>query len=353
MIPFDIGDPANPNAPYTPGTPITLPGSTARLIAINDTPYQLLLTFSGLSGTPYKVPSGWARIFTLEANQQQVIWTIDASLAPTSAIISDLTIECYMPGEPLPDMHPILRQVSGSSTVIANELGTTADGLTVSTPTLGTITGETDLLPYSTQSGAERALVLKAMSGGNTAEGLRLTNTGSIVEVSVPGSLAVAGPTDLDNSAIQTDGLGHMNVWGNAPSVGQGLAAVRVAVEPPVTVTATTLQSIANVTPPANGLYVAYMRVRLNNGTSPQLMQCRVQYTDPDTGSTPAFPFQMINAAGTVQTATGVGTNFANGTWDSMPIFFRAKGLAAITLQYQDPANTPNDQVNGAILQIA
>ena len=123
MIPFDIGDPANPNAPYTPGRPITLPGSTARLIAINDSPYQILLQFGGLGnagGVNFKVPSGVARIFPVQANAQQVSWMIDQSLAPATAVISDLTLETYTLGEELPNQYPIVRQISVGNSIVTN-----------------------------------------------------------------------------------------------------------------------------------------------------------------------------------------------------------------------------------------
>ena len=398
MIPFDIGDPASPNAGFAAGTPITLPGSTAKIIAINDTPYQILLTFSGLSGTPYKVPSGWARILPVAANQQQVTWTIDKSLSPSLALISDLTLECYMVGEELPTMHPIIRQIGGSvkavsATQVQNDgmpLGTAFVEATAQVPNgispfgsnviidndgnfyfMGLSNGSPEnFMQSSTIAGRVNILignqdvpVQLGASGGQTngdvtiRAGARLLGGGGVFIVDTFGNITGLGLTLgaaalLDNGALVT-GSGTLTKYANVATAGQGVPPIRAVLEPPTTIAVTTLQNVLTFTPNANGLYVAYMRVRLNNGTSPQLMQCRVQYTDPDTGSTPAVPFQMINAAGTVQTATGVGTNFANGTWDSLPIFFRAKGLAAITLQYQDPANTPNDQVNGAILQIA
>lgn len=398
MIPFDIGDPASPNAGFAAGTPITLPGSTAKIIAINDTPYQILLTFSGLSGTPYKVPSGWARILPVAANQQQVTWTIDKSLSPSLALISDLTLECYMVGEELPTMHPIIRQIGGSvkavsATQVQNDgmpLGTAFVEATAQVPNgispfgsnviidndgnfyfVGLSNGSPEnFMQSSTIAGRVNILignqdvpVQLGASGGQTngdvtiRAGARLLGGGGVFIVDTFGNITGLGLTLgaaalLDNGALVT-GSGTLTKYANVATAGQGVPPIRAALEPPTTVAVTTQQTVLTFTPAANGLYMAMMRFRMNNGTSPQAITAAVSYTDPDANNTPSDPFAFVSgSSGAYLVAAGV-TNFANGVYIGQPVFVRAKASTAISLIYRDPAGTPADQVSGAIVQIA
>lgn len=392
MQSFDIGDPGSPNAGYSQDTPITLPGSTARLLALNDSPYQILLQFVGLNGQWLKVPSGWARVFPVAANAQQVSWKIDQSLDPTSAVISDLTLECYMPGEDLPNQWPIMRQMGGqvkavSATQVQNDgmpSGTSFVEATSQVPVgispfgsnvilyndgrfyfVGISNGAAENFLQAVLSagivtivlgGQDVPITLGAGSGHTNGDvtigaGARLFGAGGAFEVDTAGNIT-GGAANLDGGALVSSGTGLFSTYGVHATAGQGLAAIRASLEPPASVAVTTLQTVLTYTPPVSGLYLAVMRFRVNNGTSGQLVKAQVTYQDADTGSAPAIPFQGVSSARSYLVAAG-SVSFANAVYDCQGLLFRAAGGQAISLQYQDPGGTPNDLVSGAIIQLA
>ena len=146
------------------------------------------------------------------------------------------------------------------------------------------------------------------------------------------------GPTSLSGGAIT-------NIAGQALAGALGVVGTPVA-PAKVVVAVTTLQTILTFTPTVDGHYRANINPVLANGTSGNTITAKVNYQDA-TGVNRSSNFQLISGS-TSLIGAGV-SSFVNGAWAGVPLYFFAKAGTAITIQFQDPTNTPNDTVSAAL----
>ena len=359
MIRHDIGDPgAVPNNTTPQYFATNLPGGVGRLVVQNDTPYAVDIT---TNDGVWRVASGVARLIPVYTVCALATWAVVASLMPADALYSDLLIEAYGPDEPVDEQYPvnIIRQQASSSTVIANELGTTSDGLTISVPTAGSGTGTDTVYPYANGATTPtRDVALDVLQAGALVEALRLLgadastqidkylailgNNGSIGPLAI-GLLVTAGASFAAGKLV-LDSNGFLNTIGNQLTTGFGVPAVVRGPTHVTAITSTALQTLATFTAPTDGLYRLSMTILLSNGTSGNLIKAGADYTDADTGAAANLRLLAQSPSSTAVLLAG-GTSIANGRVHCAPGLFYVKGGSTINIVYQDPTNTPNDTV--------
>ena len=137
---------------------------------------------------------------------------------------------------------------------------------------------------------------------------------------------------------------------GAVPTAGAlGVAAV-IAAPGPFAVTSIGLKTVLSIAPSANGLYRMSVHVLLNNLVSGNALTVSVSYKDA-VGTNRSSNMTLI-AGSTSVIAAGV-TSMANGAWAGNSLTFYAATGANITLNYNDPNNTPNDVVNAVLERLA
>lgn len=359
MIRSDIGDPGSyPNNTTPQYFPTNLPAGTGRLVVHNDSPYAIdITTADGV----YRVSSGVGRLVPVQKYCALATWAVVASLMPSQALYSDLLIEAYAPDEEIDEQYPIniIRQQASNATVIANQLGTSSDGLAVTVPAAGNATGTDILGPYANGvASPTRDVELDVLTAGALAKALSLLGADASAQIaqylqilgsktgSVPTTgLFVTSASQLDNGKLVTDGSGNLRTIGNQATKSFGVPVMVLGPSQSTTITSTGEQTLATFVAPVLGLYRLNMSIRLNNGTSGNAITAGANYTDGDTGLTSNL--RMIGAlsgSGAVVCLVG-GTSIANGRFHCTPGVFYVQGGATISIIYQDPTNTPSDTV--------
>ena len=196
-----------------------------------------------------------------------------------------------------------------------------------------------DLEPTHSLAATNYGLKLQYWNGSAYVTVATFDNLGALVAFA--GLSNTGGPTSLSGGAIT-------NI------AGQALAgALGVVVTPPapakVVVTALTLQTILSFTPTVDGHYRANITAVLANGTSGNAIRAQVNYADAG-GVGRSSNFQLIS--GSTSLIAAAVSSFVNGAWAGVPLYFFAKAGTAISIQFQDPTNTPNDTVSAALERI-
>lgn len=137
---------------------------------------------------------------------------------------------------------------------------------------------------------------------------------------------------------------------GAVPTAGAlGVAAV-IAAPGPFAVTTIGVKNPIIIAPPANGFYRMSVHVLLNNAVSGNALTVSASYRDAN-GTNRTSNMTLISGSTSV-IAAGV-TSMANGAWAGNSLSFYATTGANITLNYNDPTNTPNDTVNVILERLA
>lgn len=363
MIRTDIGDPGSyPNNTTPQFFPTNLPAGVGRLVVHNDSPYAIdITTADGI----FRVASGVGRLIPVQSTCPLATWAVVASLMPSQALYSDLLIEAYGADEEIDEQYPvnIIRQQASNATVIANELGTSSDGLAVTVPAAGSATGTDILGPYANgATSPTRDVELDVLTAGALVQALTLLGADASTQIaqylqilgsktgSAPATgLFVTSASQLDNGKLVTDGGGNFATIGNQATQGGNFGVpVVVKTNTPgviLPITSTGLQTLATFVAPTNGLYRLNMSIRLNNGTSGNAIKAGADYTDADTGLTSNLRMiGSLSGSGTVVCLVGA-TSVTNGRFHCTPGIFRAQSLSTISIIYQDPTNTPSDTV--------
>lgn len=362
MIRTDIGDPGSyPNNTTPQYFATNLPAGTGRLVVHNDSPYAIDIT---TADGAFRVSSGVGRLVPVQKYCALATWAVVASLMPSQALYSDLLIEAYAPDEEIDEQYPIniIRQQASNATVIANQLGTSSDGLAVTVPAAGSATGTDILGPYANGAASPtRDVELDVLTAGALAKALTLLGADAGVQfaqyLQILGSkgfapatgLFVTNASQLDNGKLVTDGAGNLSIIGNQATAGGNFGVpVNVRTNTPgviTPITSTGVQTLATFVAPTNGLYRLNMTMRINNGVSGNAITAGANYTNADTGATANVRMiGQLSGAGTVVCLAG-GTSVANGPFHAAPSVFRAQSGSTISIIYQDPTNTPSDTV--------
>lgn len=336
----------------------------------NDTPYGHLVAWD-TAPTPasgYYVPAFHHRLMTVRQPINQVYYAVPAAATLSGSAATPLTYcraEFYALDElgTLQDgLWPLNERLSNVGntpgvTVIANELGTTADGVLVNVPAIGTLTATDEIFPYANSAPANptRDVGIGAIHAGANVHNILQTITvaGGGPGVQIGGTLVVTIQLSTDGGNLLTDGAGHFNTYGGVATVGGGVPAERGKASG-VAVTAITAQTIETLTSPNDGVRHGYRingRFRLNNGTNGQLITFRITYTDADTLAGAAVYFAG-NSGGSGDITFAGSSSVSNGTWSCTPRYIEVAPNTAITVLYTDPANTPADQVSSLIEQL-
>lgn len=353
MNALDVGDPS-----VNLSAKVAFGGSVGWLRFLNYSPYGLDVklnrgTFRMLPYTP--------RDILADVAESPIAWTIAFALGGASSSTSDLTIEAYDENEPRPPLPPGFGTplVSVGTTVVANELGTAQEGLTVSVPSNPAVgTGTQTLFPYVTVAAQTRSIILQTLLSSVATNALALlaaTAFGLVAgDAYFYNNLGINGYVRSDNSNFKTDGaLGTLATYGGLATVGLGVAAQRAKGDGIHITTTTANQTIATLTTPNDGARHRYRvggRVRVNNGTSGNNITFRCAYTDFDSGG--AVVVWFTGNPGSADVTFGGAASITNNVYSCTDRIIDCTPNTAITIQYTDPTNTPNDNVSGYIEQL-
>lgn len=350
--------------------PIFPGGAYGQMLVINNTPYGLVF---GLGGIPdvigYNVPAGSPRIIVVRRPVAQIYYAVTYTQAGgvSNAPVNDCRIEFFDLDDKIEaaGLGSMGSQV-GVSTLIASQLGNADEGIqAVGLPVHGVATSTDQFGPYSTTANANRTLQLGVLINGVFVGLMNLVNDKSANfqgALNVLNNLGLApysfqvsnGATGLDGNKITTDGSGNFNAIGNIGAVGLGVAAERAKGDGIHITTTAALQTIATLTTPNDGLRHTYRvsaRMRVNNGTSGNNIVLRCAYTDFDSGT--AVVVWFSGNGGSADVTFGGGSSVLNGVFSCTDRRIDCAPNTAITIQYTDPTNTPNDNVSGTIEQLS
>ena len=144
--------------------------------------------------------------------------------------------------------------------------------------------------------------------------------------------------------------LGNQNAAGNL-----GVPVV-VAEAVGVAVTTTAATQILNYTTPngaldlnSDGLYEVAGNFAVNNGTNGNNISFTVNYTEPNGTNTTTV--LITNSYGNT-IATNGSNSVNNGGYTCLTMLLSVKAGTAITVNYQDPTNTPNDIASAVIKRL-
>lgn len=358
---FKLTDSLTTQAGWRITLPISGIGTTVYLNNISNTEFQV---FDDTGKYILTIPAGLYYIPVYLSYPTTIL-----ELRPLVLLI-DNTLQNYVggmqfaPREKVPPLAPVAvaRAVGGTVAVqgvvtLANSTAIIAagqtDGITTQFETgAGLIAqDQIDIRPTVNDTGRTHGLMLDSYDGaafhhelsaygGITilgAGGLAVANGGLAVNSTIPGQ----APTSLAGGKIT-------NINGE---VTQGVLGV------PTTSIIALLQNInvlttvntVNFTPTANAFYRINVTVRINNGTPGSAITVLLTYRDAGGVQSANLKFMRGNVEAL---AAGV-TSFANGTWAGEPLAFYATTAGALTLSYQNPANTPNDFVSAVLERLA
>ena len=264
-----------------------------------------------------------------------------ANIVAASSTTNYVNGVLYSAKEPRPQVQPVAlaRDVNvGNSVAVSNATALIAGGQVDGITTIDSSAPSPDLIQ-----------IVPTHNAVSTAHGLTLESwTGTIYTAELQAYLGVI----IGNGDLNIANNHNLLVSGAVTQVGgQTLAgALGVVTTPPapvkVVVAVLTLQTILTFTPTVDGHYRANLTAVLANGTSGNAITGKVSYQDA-TGVNRSSNFQLISGS-TSLIAAGV-SSFVNGAWAGVPLYFFAKAGTAITIQFQDPTNTPNDTVSAAL----
>ncbi len=317
------------------------------LTITNDSPFLVSYYFDNDSGNTRELPPtsiveneeasqaapslrvgspGWGGSITIQTSAPL------GGVAGTNPQAQQVTIEGFATRRTV-SRYSLARNINvGNSVTVGNSselvAGGDPDGL-ITHLEAGPGTQYVDLEPTHSITANNYGLKLQYWNGTAYVTVATFDSLGALIALA---GLSVAGGP-INNVAGQTTGgaLG-VDVMPTAP--------VKVVV------TALTLQTILSFTPTVDGWYRANITAVLANGTSGNAITAKVNYQDA-TAVNRSSNFQLISGS-TSLIGAGV-SSFVNGAWAGVPLFFFAKAGTAISIQYQDPTNTPNDTVSAAL----
>lgn len=273
-----------------------------------------------VSGESFTLPAGrWAAI-PMPPNEVSLNYTVSAIPPAGATLYNNLLADYYNPGEPVD--HP---GVLGNSPIGATT--TTTQQLYASDQT------------HFIQGGWDAAHTrFQIQPNGNNPSLLAL-------------DYRDAGGVEHD--WLTCDGFGNAQVTNAVGSVAglgtsgaYGVPVVCGAVARQVVVT-TGSTLIISATPSVNTVYRISAFVRINNGTSGNLVSFLVTFWDPDKpgGTSDTATFQAWVGTSPLKVFDGSSTSFLNNYYTCVPITVMHTAGKAMTVTYNDPTNTPNDHV--------
>lgn len=309
----------------------------AHVNVYNESPCELLVTVGGDTTVQ---PAGAWNTYGILPSITSITVIVDVVLS--GAQVSKLYAVWYAPNEAYE------RPILGNSPIGGIITGVIAQELQGSGQTLFLTEHDVSGVPTLTPGNAANGTV--ALSGndpsGNPQIALQ-TIGGATPGVTVNGGLTVFTNTGGGIEMILQSG--QIVTYLNQATFGAGVPAI-IAGFHDVAITTTAINNVLNYFTPNDGQNHVY-RVNgwldLNNGTSGQLIAFQVSYTDPRTGLGNTTPFTTPSS--TASSAMNGALSFGNGRLPCHPMVIECKPGTAISINYRDPANTPNDKVSGFV----
>lgn len=199
---------------------VAIPQSSGngKMVVYNES--NISLTFTFQNGHTAYVPAWTAVLFCGPTGSTKITWAQQATLSSASPPLSQVIVEVYAQGEPVPGVFPapLVRQTNIGNTVSTNAMAAASivnDGSAAGTSIIeSTVLGDgtsaislkndgTLVLGNATHKGSISSDNAKFKSDGN----------GNITEqnATVQGTLSVTGTSSLDNGLITTDGSGNVS----------------------------------------------------------------------------------------------------------------------------------------------
>ena len=298
--------------------------STARAVLtfLNESGCGLKITFN--NGQQFYLPAGGWQPVSVAADCTSASYSVVYTLS--NPLVTQLLVTWYAPDEPVPPA-PIL----GNSPIGGSITANTASVLQGN----GQINGQVTTVGGNTDGGPTILPVVASKT-------IRLSATDA-------NALRLGGLTVDINGNLQLLGKPVLLIAGqNEALSGVGMPAIVRSVDNQ-SVTTTGNNVLISYTTPNDGNKHSYRATgwaTVANGVSGNNINFGVTYTRPNGASrSTAFPMWTATALAVMSGAISI----ANALYEGLPLYFTANPNTSITVNYNDPTNTPGDSVSALL----